>query len=286
MQSLFALSKITTALVAILILVSPRLPAEEGFFADYEHLFLNSKISNQGTERIFYVGRFTSMTENEGNIESPLQYASRLSVGYEGAKGGGIQARWFSFSEDQTYTGRVREGGPWIDISGGTELNVEAVDLEFTQRGKFGVWDWLATGGVRYADLNLTEQQINFEILSDFAWAGDTGFEFEGAGPTFSLMGVRNLGRTGLSIFGRGRTALLFGDLEHASAFRSGGRYTVEDEFLQVWEFQLGTNYQVELGCAGFFGGIFWEAQRWDSDSDLFGDLAFHGFGVTSGIRF
>jgi len=286
MRSPFAQAKMLLVMLAFTALATPMVRAEQGFFSTYEHLFLDSKISNQGTQRVFYVGRFNSLTESEGGIESPLEYASRLTVGYEGRSGCGIQARWFSFDEDQTYTGRVREGGLWIDITGGTTLEVEAVDFELSQRGRFGVWDWLATGGVRYVDLGLQEQEINFEVLSDFAWSGNTGYEFEGTGPTFSLMGLRNIGQTGLSVYGRGRTALLFGDLEHASAFRTSGRYTVADEFMQIWEFQLGANFEANLGCVDLLSGIFWETQRWDSDSDLFGDLAFNGFGVTTGIRF
>ena len=32
--------------------------------------------------------------------------------------------------------------------------------------------------------------------------------------------------------------------------------------------------------------GIFWEAQRWDSDSNYLGDLALHGLSLLAGVGF
>lgn len=272
------------ALIATWTLSPSWLKADQGWTAQVEHLLLDPTISDSGVDRIFYFGGLPSASDQFGSIDSSLQYSTRLTLAAEGGKGGGAQLRWFRFDQDPSYTGVVEES-PTVLLNGGLNLNLDSLDFELTQRGRFGLWDWLVTGGARYANYSLREQDINFEDLSDFAWSGSTGVEFEGAGPTLSVLGERPVGSSGISIFGRARTALLFGDTDMFSAFRSGGVYRIED-VVQVWEIQFGTNVNRRYESFDVLGGIFWEAQRWDSDSDLLGDLALHGFGVTTGLRY
>lgn len=194
--------------------------------------------------------------------------------------------QWFSFDNTLPYQGSVDEGSTNFPLTGGLNIDVDAIDFELTQRGQFRVWDWLATAGARYARASVRSEGIDFSVLTDAVWFGSAGVQFEGAGPTVSLGGERGVLREGLSIFARGRTSLLFGDTDVYSFSRTGGSYTIADDFVQVTEIQIGTQCKVEYQEIDLDLGIFWEAQRWDSDSNSLGDLGFHGFGVRMGFTY
>ncbi|MBX3434550.1 MAG: hypothetical protein KF847_14610 [Pirellulales bacterium] len=262
---------------------------QEGWFGGVDFLFLSPKISEAGVASIFFWDGLASASQYGGSLSSPLNFAQRVFVGYQGDGGGGAQVRWFTFDNTVDYVGEVNEGGPPIQLFGSTQLEVDAVDLELLQRGNFANWNWMGTAGVRIADVSLRENSINFEDLNDFVWGGSTGVQFQGAGPTLSVQGARPILLDGLSIFANARTALLYGDTDWWTAFPSwlganGGRYTIRDDFVQVWEFQFGLQHTKQFEACDLFTGIFWEAQRWESDSGFLGDLGFHGFGVRTGL--
>mgnify|MGYP002624683769 CR=1 FL=1 len=259
--------------------------AEEGLYSGVDLLFLSPKVSNQGVNRIFYYGDTPTVTNEDGTIGSDLEFAQRVYLGYEGADGGGVRVRGFTFVYYVDYVGSV-ENGTVISLAGSLNLDVDAIDAELTQNGAFRNWLWQGSAGVRWGRVSARENAIIFEDVPDFVCAGSTGVEFEGAGPTFALQGQRPFLYDGLSLFGRGRTALLFGDTDIWSAFNSNGRYTLENDFAQVWEWQLGAELECQFDAFDLVTAIFWEAQRWDSDSDYLGDLGFHGFGVRTGIEY
>jgi hypothetical protein len=263
----------------------PRAHADEGMYAGVDLLFLSPKISDQGVANIFYYGDLPTLNRVGGTLDSDLQFAQRVWLGYEGDQGGGVRLRWFTFDNDLNYVGQA-ENGSVFPLAGTANLDVDALDVELTQCGDFGTWQWLASGGVRYGRASLRENDINFETTPDFVWAGRTGYEFEGAGPTVNVEGHRPILADGVSIFGRGRTALLYGDLNLWSAFDSNGVYRIHDEFVQVWEIQFGTEIERSFDACDLVARIFWEAQRWDSDSGFLGDLGFHGFGTSIGLEY
>ncbi|MCA9127638.1 MAG: hypothetical protein KDB22_11155 [Planctomycetales bacterium] len=265
--------------------LAPVSQAAEGLTAEVEHLLLAPKLSDVGVQNIFYLEDLLNSVQEFGSITSDTSYAQRLVLAYEGDNAGGAQIRWFTFDQDLDYSGVVEET-PIVNLTGGVNLDVDAIDAEFTQRGEFHVWNWFATAGARYARLALREDSINFEDLIDTIWFGSTGVEFEGVGPTASVRGQRHIGKSGFSLFGSGRMSLLFGDTERFSAFRAGGSYVNPNEMVQVWELQMGSRFERRLQNFDLLTGIFWEAQRWDSDSNLLGDLGFHGFGVNTGLRY
>lgn len=277
-----------TAVIVSCVSIQPA-PADqgdEGLYATIDLLFLSPKLSNTGIGNIFYYDNAPSIISQDGSVASELDFSQRLTLGYEGDQGGGAQVRWFTFDNTLDYVGTVDEGGPPILLSGGLNIDVDAIDAEIVQRGNFRVWDWIATAGARYARASVREEAINFEDLSDIIWFGSTGVQFEGAGPTVSVGGEREVIWEGFSIFARGRTALLYGDTTLWSAFRNGGVWTNHDDFVQAWELQLGVQMEHEYENVDCLMGIFWEAQRWDSDSQLLGDLGFHGFGVRTGFEY
>ena len=121
-----------------------------------------------------------------------------------------------------------------------------------------------------------------FNGIGAVVFGGPTGVDFDGVGPVFSASATRPIAGS-LHLFGRARTALLFGDIDVTPAFRSNP-FTIEDEFAQVWEFQFGLSCQRDINGSTLTGGVFWEAQRWDSDSNFIGDLALHGLGLSGGL--
>jgi hypothetical protein len=258
-----------------------------GAYAGVDLLFLSPKLNSASVESTFYFDDTPPTADFEGDIDSPLDFAQRVFLGYQGAQGGGAQIRWFTFDNVLEYSGEWENGGPIVELFGPIKLDVDAIDVELTQRGSFRVWNWLGSAGVRYGRINLEEEDINFEEVPAAVFFGHTGFEFEGAGPTLAVGGSRPVLFDGLSLFANARTALLFGDTTLRSAFDDDAPFVIDNDFLQVWEFQIGTRCLRALtdGVDGF-GGIFWEAQRWDGDSDFVVDLALHGFGVQLGLLF
>jgi hypothetical protein len=269
-------------------LFSSSAQAEEGLYANVDFLFLSPKLNAVGFNKIFYFDSPAIQTA-EGNLGSELQFSQRVTVGYEGDQGGGAQVRWFSFDngDGAAYVGVGEDSGAGpININGLVNIDVDTIDAELTQRGKFRVWDWLATAGVRYARVDIHDQTIDWNgFVTDSAWSGRPGMEFEGAGPTVSVQGSREVIWEGFEVFANGRTALLYGETEIESIFRAGGSLVIEDVFAQVWEVQAGARMVHEHDAFDFVWGLFWEAQRWDNDTDI-GNFALHGFGAKAGFQY
>jgi hypothetical protein len=259
---------------------------QPGFYSGVDLLFLSPKISDIGITNIFFFGEVPAGAEFGGSFDSPLEFAQRVFVGYQGDQGGGARVRWFTFDNDLDYVGEWENGGPELELIGTANLDVDAIDAELTQIGAFRNWTWMGSAGVRYGRVNLSET-INFEDIPAAVFEEQTGVNFEGAGPTLSVEGARPFLMNGISIFANARTSLLFGDIDLRSSFVEDGLVHINNEFAQVWEFQAGTRARIPLTqTVDLFGGIFWEAQRWDSDTGLLGDLAFHGFGAQFGFFF
>ncbi len=277
------------ALAAAFAVQAAGVRADEGWFAGVDLLYLAPKFSGVGFDNVFYHGSPVPQF-GDGAIDSDLDFAQRVSLGYEGSQGGGIQVRWFTFDNTTHYTGVGEDSGGPEPIAGDLGIELDAFDAEFIQRGSFSAWDWIGTAGVRYAQYEIREQasdEFEWEEFADAVWFGLAGTEFQGAGPTFSAMGSRPVFFEELSFFGRVRTALLYGDIEQDSIYIiGGGPLEITDEFVQVWEFQAGANFEFEFDAFDLVASIFWEAQRWDSDSNLLGDLALHGFGTYVGVEY
>jgi hypothetical protein len=253
-------------------------------------LFLSPKISDQGFSDLFFpCCELPSTAHQDGTLGTELEFAQRVFVGYQGAGGGGVRVRWFTFDSELEYNGEWENGGAPLLLHGGLNIDVDYIDAELTQIGAFQTWTWLGSAGVRYGRAQIEEQDINFEDIPAAVFLDTTGMLFEGAGPTLSVEGARPILWSGFSIFANARTSLLFGDTDVATPFFDGptATFTVDNDFVQVWEFQIGTRYFCPVSDGvDFFSGVFWEAQRWDSDSGFLGDLAFHGLGTQFGFLY
>lgn len=260
--------------------------ADPGFFASVEAVLLAPKVQSDGFEYVFYEGvDFEALSvETQGSFDDSLQGGVRLVGGYEGCDGCGVQFRYFHFDQDIAYDG-LWIGGTTIPVAGDVGLKAQALDAEVTQRGGLRSWDLVVSGGLRYGSVEYSQPPNFFNGIGAVVFNGATGLDFDGVGPTVALSAQRPMGY-GLSIIGRARTALLFGKIDHTPAFLSTP-FTIEDEFVQVTEIQFGLGYEREMRCGhDLMLGVFWEAQRWDSDSNFLGDLGLHGLSMLAGIDF
>jgi hypothetical protein len=282
------------ALLACGLLYTPAakaaVPIPPGMYAGVDLLFLSPKMSDQGLQDIFFFGELPESAVYDATTDAPLEFAQRLIVGYQGEGGGGARVRWFTFDNNVTFLGGWFNGGGPIVLEGELNIDVDYVDAELTQAGSFFNWTWVGSAGARYARAEISELSINFEDIPLADYLDDTFVHFEGAGPTVSVEGARPILFDGLSIFANARTSILFGNTELASPFYEGFEsetFLIDNDFVQVWEIQAGTRYRCPVtDTIDAVGGIFWEAQRWDSDSGFLGDLAFHGLGAQFGFLF
>ncbi len=261
--------------------------AEEGLYAGVDLLFLSPKLNAVNFNNLFYNGSPAVQTV-DGALSAPLEFSQRVIVGYEGDQGGGVRVRWFTLDHTVGYSGLGEDSvNGTIAIAGNMNFDVDSIDAELTQRGNFRVWDWLASAGARYARVDIHEHfsdEFEWESFADAQWFGLAGMEFEGAGPTVSVQGSRPMIWEGFSVFGNARTALLFGEIELDTIYRTnGGPAVIPDVFAQVWEVQAGVEMVHEYDAVDLVCRIFWEAQRWENDSNI-GEFALHGFGVHTGL--
>jgi hypothetical protein len=134
----------------------------------------------------------------------------------------------------------------------------------------------------------VTNNNIDFSIIPAalFLLPG-VGVDFDGIGPTLSLQGTRPVACSGLSVFAMGRYSLLFGETDITTPFLLGGQISIQDDMVGVAEIQMGLNHERCLNeCYTLTSSIFWEAQRWDSDSGALGDIGFIGLGLRTGLRY
>jgi hypothetical protein len=259
--------------------------ADEGIYSSFDFLFLSPKFNDVEFGNIFYFPGVGEVESLAGTTGADLDFAHRLAVGYEGDLGGGAQVRWFSYDNDSTYSGVAEDedDGP-TPLDGFLNIDLDTIDVELTQSCSLGVWDWMGMAGVRYGRVSVRESDIDWSVFDDSVWFGSSGVKFEGAGPTVGVQGTRNVIWEELSIFTAARTALLYGDAEQWNPWRVGGVTTINDEFVQTYEVQMGAQCEFEHENYDCLLGIFWEAQRYDSS--LLGDVSLHGFGVRTGFEY
>lgn len=256
--------------------------AAEGVSADVQFLFLSPHTQSRGFGNNVYFG-YPNLNVASGAYDDSLQFGLRTNLAAEHCSGTGVRLRWFTFDNDISYSG----AGGAVILSGLFNMDIDALDMEITQRKDFKYWSMVASGGVRYGRVDIENMTVPFSGHASALSAGSSGVTFDGAGPTVSLEAIRPLGTSGLSLKGGLRTSLLFGETDVRSVFTVLGRTNIANDVVQVWEFQLGGQYVTELNNgANFIVGMHWEAQRWDSDSNALGDLSLHGFGATAGITY
>lgn len=256
-----------------------------GWYARIDALLLDPSINSNGFANVFR--GVPSDTDLRGSLGGGLKGGYRLVGGKENCSGLGVNFQYFELDSSVNYNGEW-EGATDFQFNGGIDLEVYAFDAEVTQRATFRHWDLVVGGGLRAGGVEI-EQGGGLFIGPGTFYGIPSGVDFDGVGPTISVAAERPLGNSGLEIVGRARASLLFGQLEQTATF--GGAAppifsTTSDDLVQVTEIQFGMNYDRQIGSATGTFGVFWEAQRWDSDSDALGDLGLHGLSLQSGLLY
>lgn len=256
-----------------------------GWHARVDALLLAPNVSGPGFGNIF--GEVPANTYFGGAFDGQMLGAYRLVAAKEHCSGLGVQFQYFEFDHSVGYNGEW-ENGVDLDFVGEIDVDVYAFDAEVTQRAEFRYWDLMVSGGLRAGGVGIHQGGSLYTGVASF-YGIPSGVEFDGVGPTLSLSGERPLGSSGLSVVGRARVSLLFGELESTPTFGAIAppipTRTVDD-FVQVTEIQFGLNYRHNVGPGVGTFGVFWEAQRWDSDSNALGDLALHGLSLQTGLQY
>ena len=131
-------------------------------------------------------------------------------------------------------------------------IQMDAVDLEFTLDEHMGEWDFLVAGGLRYA-----RQQYRL---------GPSLLAFEGSGITVAAEATRSVGCRGFYLVGNTRGSLLIGEIRNPAGIIGGPR-VLNDELATVLEAQLGLGWIRETGWGELNLRAVAEAQGWFNDN-------------------
>ena len=160
----------------------------------------------------------------------------------------------------------------------------------------------LLAGGLRLASLDQTYNAYTHgeALLSSSV--------FSGIGPTLGLEARRNLGGTGISLYGSARGSILFGSAHQIATIpdRTNVANDHRDIGMPVAEAELGLEYGRTVGTSRFFGQIALVGQEWfgaggasRSSTDVIpggafstssyvgdSDLAFLGLLIRAGVNY
>jgi hypothetical protein len=181
-------------------------------------------------------------------------------------------------------------------FSASSDINAYSIDLEATRSFQTHAWGWMASAGLRYAEV---EQSYRGNLQDpDGDQQGNLNFSHlvQGIGPTISLRTQRPFSPQ-LALFGIARGSLVFGDgqtslvavededLDTQLTTRSSSN---QDDLLPISEIQVGLQWTPP--CPGVWHPylhLALEGQQWagaGSASSTEGDLGFFGFNVALGV--
>ncbi len=185
---------------------------------------------------------------------------------------------------------------PGSVLAAASDLNAYNIDLEGTKSFDCGMWGWMATAGIRYAEIS---QSYNAQLTNvDGQTQGtiDYSHRIEGVGPTASLRTQRPF-TPRLSLFGFGRGALLFGDSNSVLAAvedqdldnqLNTNRVTSRNDLLPLGEMQVGLQFTPPAAGPYFpYFHVALEGQLWGgagNASGEVGNMGFFGLNVALGV--
>ena len=256
---------------------------------------------------------FSSFSDTEFDYD--LEITPRVFLGWQHGDGVGMRASWWQFdnaaavasasppangfgeiTHPQFGSVDISTVDPTDVFSATSELNVYAIDLELTKQALFCSWDLDIGCGVRYA---FAEQRYQSQVRDDdnvLRGQIDYRQSLEGIGPTISLGAVRPL-TCKLSVFGKARGSVLFGDGE--SSLNAGEdldlnnsftttQATNRDDLLSIAEAQIGFMWQGdEGGTVRPFLTVAMEGQVWNGAGNATsedGTLGFFGLNLGGGV--
>jgi hypothetical protein len=202
-----------------------------------------------------------------------LQAAPFVWLGYVGCSGFGVRARWFEFDHAsdvrQNNAVGILAGGPGqlLSFTGGqdlrfqSDLNLDVWDIEATQSIDVGCTTWIASAGLRY--LHIAQ---HYNVFNSATPGFVSSHNFNGAGPTIALEGRRNIGCTGLSLYGNARGSIVFGDSLYTSCTAEVENTNVRIGSwapVSIAELEVGAHYSQIVGCSLVYGRVAVVGQHW-----------------------
>ncbi|MFO0977766.1 MAG: Lpg1974 family pore-forming outer membrane protein [Planctomycetaceae bacterium] len=223
-----------------------------GLFGSVEVTFLKPAFS--GAQSVFGFG--TGRT-----LDTDYQTGLRYGLGYLNDSGFGIRASYWSYDNDFGYT------PPYAPNVFGIQL--QTADTELLVKQQLRHFNLDLSGGLRYGTLKYTNPVLTLY--------GPGIVNFEGVGPTAAIQATREIGNTGLSVFGNVRGSMLVGDIHTGSLLLNIPAGAVEDEIMTVFENQIGAAWSYDLTPTFLLQvRAAWETQYW-ANSTLEDD--FYGIG-------
>lgn len=243
---------------------------------------------------------------NTGNFQVTPEYDAAVSprfwFGYQGPGGLAFRCRWWFY--DQSARGTDLQGAqlpdidlPIIDLPDqidfdlSTRLRADALDLEIAETQSWCNWDFVLSGGLRYARVEETyrfgSRDGNISI----------GRDFEGLGATVALNTLRPIGDKGFALVGGFRASLLYGesDLGISAAdigldgLGGGATLVAKQHMLENYEIQLGGRWSRDTDYGRLFAQAVGEAQAWELPPVLLGigdaNIGFVGASFAIGIE-
>ncbi len=146
------------------------------------------------------VGNTGLLLDSTLGTVNQLNGSPRLTLGFGGIDGFGIQGRYWDYNGTPVSQGLFIPAVPpatnFGEFLGGTDtFDAYTVDLEGTKQLSCGLWNLFGTLGVRYAELEHARSESAFGFVngSTFALAAQQGESFHGTGVTSSLSALRSL---------------------------------------------------------------------------------------------
>lgn len=194
--------------------------------------------------------------------------------------------------------GGALEAGAGVDTILATHrFRATVWDLEVFQTGEVGCWTLLGGAGIRYAELQLQYglTRVNPggpDLTGTVLFLADresstARHSFDGIGPTVVAEASRQIGETGLSVYGLGRGSLLVGRHRLASAVSRqlsvtafGAEFQNTDTLigsdavtrvLPVGELEVGTEYTRQFGDVRLLLRAGFNVQTWFDAGSAFG---------------
>ncbi|OAI45688.1 hypothetical protein AYO44_12520 [Planctomycetaceae bacterium SCGC AG-212-F19] len=268
------------------------------------------------------------------DITHHMDIAPLVWLGYIGENGVGVRGRWWYFRQDTSQTLTFPPGGAEFTVFGASvmgaqlivdnptaynvtsKLQLQVADLEMVKNASVAEWDFLFSGGIRYADLT---QNYNAYAIPDAQGPLMSGNSYTGIGPVIALEARYPLCEC-LSFYGSVRSALLFGS-EIQRAFGIGtqadtsgeappGPGTVinaahHDQVVAAEELEVGVEVHARVNCWTVFGQVAVIGQEWYGagnasrsafsqpptgapvfGTDISSNLGFFGLAVRLGINY
>lgn len=279
-------------------------PKKSGFFVGTEFSMLNWNTNTGGRINLSFDDSNSAGVDEQivdGTGFDGYTTAPRLWLGYQFGEKWSVVGRYWSIQANESHQPHLLPGTVALP-NFATEIatnraDAYSTDVEAVRRWNPGKWEVDTSVGSRYVNMN-TETAIQaFGVFTTGNFVNinlSNGFGFDGAGVTYGTAWKRPICDSKMHFFASGRGSHLSG---HTDSFASVagtvasspssplvGSATVRrsnaDATLDIWEMQVGTQFDFGLQCIpganAFFRAAF-EGQLWEMDAPPTGGAGFGG---------